>query len=361
MKAFDKYAIFFHLIGWCVYFSTPLLVLPSGFYGRAEFSNFVTSQLINNLMIVAVFYLNLLILSPKLLLKKRGGIFVFYLALGLIIVLGFNLIWGKFFIKMPPFEPNMSKMPSMPKPNPNFPPPPPPRMGFPFQQITGGMMSYLFAIIVSSLIVLWQDRIKSHDTQQKITLEKVAAELAVLKLQVSPHFLFNTLNNIRWLARQKSELTEDAIVKLSQLLRYMIYQSDSDTVPLQQEIDYLHNYIDLQKMRISAKNKVTFQYKGPIERHVIEPLLFIPMVENAFKYGLHGFEETAIAIRIEVLDNMLYFSTRNPIFENNQTDESGIGLKNVRKRLSLHYPDRYSLKITEEGNIFCVDLSIELK
>lgn len=357
----DRYTIFFHLLGWSIFFSMPLMVIPSPFFTVKNITHFFTSQLGNNLMLVAVFYLNLLVLSPTFLLKKNTKAFVGYALLGLVLVVCSHIFWNDFFPRVPmPWQqhpvpkPNLPGMPMPPMPN--HPPKPP----LPFPQIFAGMLSYFFTIAISSVLVLWQDRAKTYDTQQKIVLEKVAAELAVLKLQISPHFLFNTLNNIRWLARKKADTTEDAIVKLSQLLRYMLYHSESEKVALSQEINYLQDYIDLQKMRLSAQTQIDFTYHGPIEQFQIEPLLFIPLVENAFKYGIHSFEKSLITIKIAVEDNRLYFHTHNPVFASSQTEDSGIGLQNVRKRLALHYPDKHTLYLMQQENFFQIDIWIQL-
>lgn len=362
MKVFEKYQLVFHIVGWSLVFFLPLLVMPNSFYNRPEFSRFFTVQCFNNLALMAAFYINLLVLVPKFLMKKRGDIFSLYIILGFVIILALHWIWSHYFLKMHGFDMGMPKMPppSEWKNRPNN-MPRPPRMFLPFPQLMNATLTYFFSIIFSTSLALWQERLRNHDLQQQILLEKVAAELAVLKLQVSPHFLFNTLNNIRWLARKKSENTEDAIVKLSQLLRYMLYQSESDKVPLTQELDYLQNYIELQKMRISGKNSAEFSYEGPIHLYSIEPLLFIPLVENAFKYGLHSIEESHILIKLSVENDTLRFITENRNFDHNfkEEDKTGIGLQNVKKRLALHYPEKHELKITENG-LFIVEVYIQL-
>jgi LytS/YehU family sensor histidine kinase len=183
-------------------------------------------------------------------------------------------------------------------------------------------------------------------------------------LQVSPHFLFNTLNNIRWLARKKSDQTEGAVVMLAQLLRYMIYQARQEQVPLRQEVDQLRNYIDLQKMRLTDRHPVSFHVEGNIDAHQVEPLLFIPFVENAFKYGAAVAEGGGIDIRLMVTDYALTFETHNPtafVTVPPPPDESGIGIENVRKRLALHYPDRHSLSTGQADGQFNVHLLLHLQ
>lgn len=363
MKVFERYQLVFHLVGWSLVFFLPVLMMPNSFYNRPEFSRFFTVQCFNNLALMVAFYINLWVLVPRYLMKKRGDIFTIYIILGFVITLFLHWIWSHYYLRLHEFNLGMPKMPPPSdwknRTYPNM--PLPPRMMLPFPQLMNATLTYFFSIIFSSSLALWQERLRNYDTQQQIMLEKVAAELAVLKLQVSPHFLFNTLNNIRWLARKKSENTEDAIIKLSQLLRYMLYQSESDKVPLAQELDYLQNYIELQKMRISGKNTAEFVFEGPIHLHTIEPLLFIPLVENAFKYGLHSIEESHILIKLFVDNRTLTFRTENRNFDHNfkEEDKTGIGLQNVKKRLALHYPEKHQLTITENG-LFIVEVNIQL-
>lgn len=359
MKIFERYSILLHIIGWIVFITIPLLTLPvSNVFSQHNFTIFVLPQILSTLLLIAIFYLNLNNFTPNLLIKKNPKAFVFYLFAGFIILAILNSVIFELLLK-----PQFSKFP-MPK----MPQPPPfqkrgsPPMFFSFRFFATGI-SYILVIFASSMLALVRERIRSHDEKQQIILEKTAAELAVLKLQISPHFLFNTLNNIRWLARQKSEKTEDSVVKLSQLLRYMIYQTGNDKVPLEQEIEHLNHYIDLQKMRLTEKNTVEFVCDVDMSHISIEPLLFIPFVENAFKYGLHNQEKSLIQIGIKVLENNLFFYAENDVFKNNmpeETSDSGIGIKNVERRLALHYPTSHELRISNNNGKFRIDLKIQV-
>lgn len=342
MKIFERYSILLHIIGWIVFITIPLLTLPvSNVFSQHNFTIFVLPQILSTLLLIAIFYLNLTYFTPNLLIKKNPKTFFFYLFAGFIILVILNSVIFELLIK-----PQFLKFPV-----PKMPPPPrfqkrgSPSMFMSFRFFATAI-SYILVIFASSMLALVRERIRSHDEKQQIILEKTAAELAVLKLQISPHFLFNTLNNIRWLARQKSEKTEDSVVKLSQLLRYMIYQTGNDKVPLEQEIEHLNHYIDLQKMRLTHKHKVEFICEGDMNHILIEPLLFIPFVENAFKYGLHNQEKSLIQIGIKVLENKLFFYAENDVFESNMPEEngdSGIGIQNVERRLALHYPASHKL------------------
>jgi LytS/YehU family sensor histidine kinase len=178
---------------------------------------------------------------------------------------------------------------------------------------------------------------------------------------VNPHFLFNILNNICALARKKSDDTENAVIKLSQMMRYMLTESKDEKVNLEKEVDYLQNYIELQKLRVSGKVHIDFKIDGNPGLHMIEPMLLIPFVENAFKHGVSYAEESSIGISLRINDDGINFTTENPIFRTNSSNdgsESGIGLKNVLRRLELLYPSAHEISIFDNGKEYKVDLKI---
>ncbi|WP_238806263.1 sensor histidine kinase [Emticicia aquatica] len=378
MKILERYSILLHIIGWIVFITVPLLSLPvSNVFSRPNFTVFVLPQIIVTLFLIIIFYLNLNFFTPNLLIKQNTTSFFLYLFAGFIILSLINMAIFEFYLKDALFKIGVVNSPQPPPPSPddfrpspnfgkNIPPPfgrniPPPTF-FSFRFFAIGI-SYILVIFASSILALINERIRSYDEKQQIILEKTAVELAVLKLQVSPHFLFNTLNNIRWLARQKSEKTEDAVVKLSQLLRYMLYQTSTDKVSLAQEIEHLNNYISLQKMRLTEKDLIEFICYGNTKSIYIEPLLFIPFVENAFKYGLHNQEKSLIKIGIAVSEGILHFYAENKVFGANisvENSDSGIGIQNVERRLALHYPEKHELLIQNIDSIFKVDLKIKL-
>jgi LytS/YehU family sensor histidine kinase len=205
---------------------------------------------------------------------------------------------------------------------------------------------------------------RSERHKQELETEKLTSELGFLKSQINPHFLFNTLNNICSLARKKSDETEPALLKLSEIMRYMIHDSLEDKVLLSKEIEYLHNYIELHLLRLSGKVRVEFSIIGDPASRMIEPLLLIPFVENAFKHGVSYQEDPPITILIRIVDDMIQFQVENRIFGSTDgalPEESGIGLRNVRRRLDLLYPGKHELKIVEEEKTFRVDLTIRFR
>lgn len=207
-----------------------------------------------------------------------------------------------------------------------------------------------------------------RDEQERRSLEKAKlhAELSSLKQQIHPHFLFNTLNSLYGLAyRHDDEATAEGIAKLSRMMRYMIYEARDEWVPLTQEIAYIQDYIDLQRLRLNENNEVSFQVLGNPEGIRIAPMIFISFVENAFKYGVSTVNYSDINIVLEIESGILRFSVDNPIHAHHRegkiaTSYSGVGHVNVKKRLKLIYKHRHELSLRESDGRYVVDLSITL-
>ena len=200
---------------------------------------------------------------------------------------------------------------------------------------------------------------------EKLKAEKLAAELSYLKSQVDPHFLFNTLNSLYALSlEEKSINTAESIAKLGTLMRYNLHDSDQEYIELSKELDYINKYIDLQSLRLTKENQVTnkseLTYKE-LESKKIAPMILIPFIENAFKYGVRPTEATTIEIIFEIDAHRLKMNVSNTIVNHRKVNEnSGIGLSNVRKRLDLVYPGNYQLEIEEKENIFKVMLEVPI-
>jgi LytS/YehU family sensor histidine kinase len=193
---------------------------------------------------------------------------------------------------------------------------------------------------------------------QEIENEKLVTELSFLKSQINPHFLFNTLNNIYSLALVKSDATAGAVLKLSSIMRYVLNETKHDWVPLEKEVEFVNHFIDLQKVRLTDKMAIKFSVSGNVEGKQIAPLILIPFVENAFKFGVSTKEQAEIILDLKAENGTISFYTRNRIFktENANGDNTSIGLKNTRRRLELLYPERHTLTVNEEGNHFVVNL-----
>ena len=192
--------------------------------------------------------------------------------------------------------------------------------------------------------------------------EKVTAELQLLKAQLHPHFLFNTLNNIYSFALQNSDKTSQMILKLSSLLSYMLYQCKTDEVSLEKEVEVMKNYMDLEKERYGDKLDLSVNIEGDIQDKFITPLLILPFLENAFKHGTsEQLEKPWMSVDIAVKDFLLKCKVVNSKNEFIPFHESGVGIANVKKRLELLYPGSYELKLADEGEFFVVSLLLDLK
>jgi len=217
----------------------------------------------------------------------------------------------------------------------------------------------IFAIylVSSSLIKLS----KSWYTLQQVEKEKLSIELNSLKTQVNPHFLFNSLNSIYSQALAKSDQTAETVLELSNLLRYMLYEVGEDQVELTKELEMMENYIELQKLRLEKDADVKFNISGDVASQKIAPLLFFPLVENAFKHGAKGDSSNAY-VHIDLrIDEDLHFSIKNNKGKVDDMEEGrygGIGLENVKRRLALIYPNQYDLDIRDGETEFEVKLTL---
>jgi LytS/YehU family sensor histidine kinase len=185
-------------------------------------------------------------------------------------------------------------------------------------------------------------------------------ELQFLKSQLNPHFLFNSLNNIYSLAYQKSEKTADAILKLSDIMRYMIYESNEGWVSLEKEVEYLQNFIELQKLRVKDSASVLFHTQGDIDGQKIVPLILIAFVENAFKHGVVNDANDPIQINLIANKQILHFTVRNQKSKANKDRLGGVGLSNVERRLQLLYPEKHKLTVENTPSHYTIKLILDL-
>jgi LytS/YehU family sensor histidine kinase len=194
--------------------------------------------------------------------------------------------------------------------------------------------------------------------------QKLGAELSLLKSQINPHFFFNTLNSIYSLAIIKSDRTPEAVLKLSELMRYIIYDTERKVVPLSKEVEYIANYIELQRLRLPDEVKVSLKTDLGESDAVIEPLLLLPFVENAFKHGVDVEKGSRITIDIKLTGNRLSLHVENPLVEDTgkiKDRHSGIGVNNTLKRLELLYHDNFTFTAGPVKNVYVVDLVLKIK
>ena len=218
-------------------------------------------------------------------------------------------------------------------------------------------------IAASILFRLISDRLRFERLEKEANAQRLTAELKFLRSQVSPHFLFNTLTNMVSMARQKSDNLEPSLIQLSDLLRYMIYDSSEGKMPVNQEIENLRNYIALQQMRFGEDVQLNLDIQLDNTQDLIEPMLLVPFIENAYKHGIGLVKNPAISIHITLKDHILQcniVNTYHPSAAQSKDKVSGIVIANVRNRLQLLYPDKHSLAINQEENRFIVQLKIVL-
>ncbi|MEL7532130.1 MAG: histidine kinase [Bacteroidota bacterium] len=226
------------------------------------------------------------------------------------------------------------------------------------------LMSTAMILLIVNAYNFIKDWWQNRRARQKLENEKLKMELSALKHQINPHFLFNILNGLYALAlKNDDDPTANGIEKLSGMMRYVLYESNDTFVPLEREINYIQNYIDLQRLRVNKQVKILLQVEGPIKDQKVAPMLFIPYIENAFKFGISTAKPSDIYINLKLEGNQLMFEVENPIHQTRTSDHSGyegIGLENVKKRLQLLYPDRYLIDIHNQGDRFKVVLTLNL-
>lgn len=222
------------------------------------------------------------------------------------------------------------------------------------------LTSAIIILLISGFIKLANSLLISEKQKKVLETERLNAELSFLKLQINPHFLFNTLNSIYSQAHLKSEQTEYSILKFSQIMRYVLYDTSTEKIFLKKDIEYISNYIDLQKLRLSKNVTVKYEVNGDTDQLLIAPLLLITYIENAFKHGVSYTIPSEIRIRIDVIGNSLMLTVTNAVTSSRQTGHEGVGLINARRRLDVLYPGRYLLDVVDNKSLYIVNLKIEL-
>jgi two-component system, LytTR family, sensor kinase len=328
-----------HVCGWAL-----LFLLPFGFSARhagrppaegglpapdrVEFMERATLQfdpslmryeaLITNTLLALFFYANMFLLIPKVLNRKGWLHYMGVVVLSFIVYASAGYAFRLFFLPFP-FR---------------FAPP-----------FFIGMPYFLMVFGLSLALRIVQDRVDFESLKKEQETERLKSELSFLRSQVSPHFMFNVLNSLAALARKKSDQVESAIIQLSELMRHTLYHSDKK-VSIEQEAEYIRNYINLQKLRFGSLVNMHFHVELLRKDLEIEPMLLVPFVENSFKHGVGLIEDPIIIITLTATEYQINFSVRNkfnPSDNETKDSSSGIGLQNVKRRLDLLYKDLYSL------------------
>jgi two-component system, LytTR family, sensor kinase len=230
---------------------------------------------------------------------------------------------------------------------------------FPYY-ITDNIYNVISFSFTGFFLKMIEDFFKNEKVKNELLTEKLNAEQAFLKSQLNPHFLFNTLNNIYSLTLTQSPKAPEAVLKLSELMRYMLYESNVEKVNLETEVKYLKNFIELQKFRYSGQTFIDFQVAGDLASQKIAPLLLISFVENAFKHGEVSLINKPLTISFLLNQNNLNFVVKNYKKDQNKDEIGGVGLDNVKRRLNLLYPNQYSLEVQEFTDIYLSELNLIL-
>lgn len=351
-----------HLAGWAlfVYVTMPQLSrrgeLPEG-------ALFLWMSVVSYLFLIAYFYLNVHLLVLCFLSKKRIVLFLGITVVAFIVYC-FGIPWflQPHVLPAPPFGPGM-----LPGRRREFLPQGGSQTGlFELARHLGfysRSSQFLIVFIVGTGLRTISQWYAEKQRLQDLEKSMIQAELSFLKSQIHPHFLFNSLNSIYYLALSKDDKAPEVILSLSNFLRFVTTESDHSRIPLEKELESLEEYIHLQSLRASEKFELQFRVKGSSANCSIMPLTFIPFVENAFKYGISAHTECFIHICIEIESGGLRFCCSNSIVSgiSGRTYSEGIGLENIRKRLSLTYPGLHLLTIDTDSQAFHVTLQLDLK
>lgn len=400
-----------HALAWFLLFLLPVLFYPV----RVNVKYFYNHELIGKFALVGIFYLNYYVLMPRYFLRKKYGwygliVFVMFLSY-LVLTISvrdyyLNRVRASFF-NLPERGTDsvrgdqvfMLRGGGFSAPPDHAPPgargrifapadrivferdslmAPPERgpfggalmmqktnffgvsRGVVFMSLNNAVSSFALLLLMGGFIRLSFSFIRNQNEKKALENANLNAEVNFLKAQINPHFLFNTLNSIYSQAHNRSENTEYSILKLSELFRYVLYESGGNQVELAKDIQYVTNYIDLQKIRLSSKVTIDYSVNGQLYGHKIAPLLLITFIENAFKHGISYTNASRVNIEIEVFEETLTLSVSNPVVERNSFASGGVGLKNVIRRLDILYPGKYQLDIHNDGHVYIVKLKLDL-
>ncbi|MBN2666911.1 MAG: histidine kinase [Bacteroidales bacterium] len=356
--------VILHLIVWAIFIGLPLYFISR--YPVAK--DFLWVYYINALIWGSIFYINYLYLVPVYFFRE--GKLRYYLY-ALLLLVGFYVVSdvsNRMVLKnIPSINQEGRNEVDAPRGGPGNEPPPPPGRPFrdPFRRvhIFNYFPTALFIMFLSLGLKVLERQSQIEELKKEIEKEKLNSELAFLKNQISPHFFFNTLNNIYSLIGINQDDSQAAVLKLSKLMRYLIYDSEKGNTMLSHEIEFMNNYIDLMKLRMSDRVDLNVRFPEEYKDRIIQPLLFIPFVENSFKHGISYREKSFIEISMEAEADSIVFKCSNSLHSGGEkgaeSDTGGIGLENVRKRLNLLFPGHHELRINKSDKRFDVFLEIK--
>ena len=303
----------------------------------------IVSNTIGFLYLMIIFYLFYLIMVPAFLYRKKVILFfgLSFLTVLIMPFFGYTIL----FLSRAFFDGTFH----------NF------YHDYSFRMHMSGYYPVLTAAVFGSFFSLIINWYTTMNQKAELDKQKLAVELDLLKSKLNPHFLFNTLNNIDSLIHQNAEEASAALIRLSEIMRYLTYETSSDVVPLKREIEYIHNLIELHRMRIKTPEDIRFEVDGD-QNVLISPALFVPLIENAFKYASFRSKKPYVDIRLNSSDGIVIFEASN-YYENkindSGSDHSGFGIMNLRKRLELVYPGKHQIDIEHGDMLYHTKLTID--
>lgn len=357
----NKIKILLHLLAWAI-----ILGIPLYFFKRWEVGqDFMWAYYIGNIINGIIFYTNYLVLVPRFFFGSRKLRYYISVAILLTFLYFVSDRSNELVFRYVPGRNNSEKIDTPGKEMKELPPPKPDehRGQPPFREmhLFNYIFTSLFLVFFSVGMRVLERHSQTEKLQKELEKEKLNSELAFLKNQISPHFLFNTLNNIYSLISINAEDSQKAVLRLSKLMRYLLYDSEHGNTKLSNEIDFMNNYIDLMKLRMNSKISLTVSFPEEYEDINIPPLIYIPFIENAFKHGISYREKSFIDISMTTTKDSILFRCANSVVKTREEVESGhsgIGLENVTKRLNLLFPGKHEIKINKSDTEFEVLLQI---
>ncbi len=330
-----------HILFWFVLFAV-FVFLDNQKY-NSSYGFIIAKELINVFFLAAIVYINLYYLIPKYLSQKH---FFWYLNLLILVALIITplktMVFYLFYSNYPETQTDL------------------------IQEQGSIFLATFFIGGISTVYKIMNDWVIHQREVTDLENKNLQSELNFLKSQINPHFLFNTLNNLYALTLKKSEKAPEIVLKLSEMMRYMLYECNERRVPLIKEVNYIKNYLELEKLRQTKNFNIKFQLDGEIRHQKIAPLMFIPFLENSFKHGLSNqISSGFVNIKLNVEEKEVFLEIENSkaptLPKSNMGKKSGgIGLVNIRKRLNLLYPDQYLLFVEEDPNRYKVNFKLQL-
>ncbi len=347
-------SILVHVLGWFALITVLLLLSPLSW--RVDIPiEFWYRQIFLVVMLLFIFYGNISFVVPKFLFE--GKILIFLLLI---------VIFGVFYLGLIIYFENLISLPEL-----MFKAFNPDKVYKPGKRFVSGdvfhILLFLLSIGISTAVASVQKWQKDESLRRELDQQRINTELSYLKAQINPHFFFNTLNNIYSLTNLDVKKAQEALLKLSRMMRYVLYENQKEETLLSKEVNFINDYIELMKMRLSSKVTLNIQIESPKEDLVIAPMLLLPFLENCFKHGVSSQQDSEILVRLEVMGKTLFFETKNHIFplhpDSPESKENGIGLTNTKRRLALIYPEKHRLKfgIDETNQEYWVNLTLNLE